>query len=45
MGFTVATRDTTPFEAVGVAVVNPFDETDWPQPRTRALGQWRGGEV
>jgi toxin FitB len=27
-GFTVATRDTAPFEAVGVAVVNPFDETE-----------------
>ncbi len=26
-GFTVATRDTAPFEAAGVAVVNPFDET------------------
>jgi toxin FitB len=24
-GFTVATRDTAPFEAAGVAVVNPFD--------------------
>jgi predicted nucleic acid-binding protein len=28
MGFTVATRDTAPFKAAGVAVVNPFDETD-----------------
>jgi predicted nucleic acid-binding protein len=27
-GFTVATRDTTPFEAAGVVVVNPFDETE-----------------
>lgn len=26
-GFMVATRDTAPFKAVGVAVVNPFDET------------------
>jgi len=25
-GFTVATRDTAPFDAAGVAVVNPFDE-------------------
>jgi toxin FitB len=24
-GFTVATRDTAPFEAVGIAVVNPFE--------------------
>lgn len=24
-GFTVATRDTAPFEAVGVQVINPFD--------------------
>jgi predicted nucleic acid-binding protein len=28
MGFMVATRDTAPFEAAGVAVVNPFDETE-----------------
>jgi len=27
-GFTVATRDTAPFEVAGVAVVNPFDETE-----------------
>jgi predicted nucleic acid-binding protein len=27
-GFMVATRDTAPFEAVGVAVINPFDETE-----------------
>ncbi len=27
-GFMVATRDTTPFEAAGVAVVNPFDKTE-----------------
>jgi toxin FitB len=27
-GFTVATRDTAPFEAVGVAVVNPFDASE-----------------
>lgn len=26
-GFTVATRDTAPFEAAGVAVINPFDWT------------------
>ena len=26
-GFTVATRDTAPFEAAGAAVVNPFDQT------------------
>lgn len=26
-GFMVATRDTAPFEAAGVAVVDPFDET------------------
>lgn len=26
-GFMVATRDTAPFEAAGVAVVNPFDES------------------
>lgn len=26
-GFTVATRDTAPFEAAGVAVINPFDES------------------
>lgn len=25
-GFTVATRDTSPFEAAGVAVVNPWKE-------------------
>jgi toxin FitB len=25
-GFAVATRDTAPFEATGVAVVNPFDD-------------------
>lgn len=25
-GFTVATRGTAPFEAAGVAVVNPFDQ-------------------
>lgn len=31
MGFTVATRDTAPFEAVGVAVVNPFDQAQRPQ--------------
>jgi predicted nucleic acid-binding protein len=24
-GFTVATRDTTPFEGVGLTVINPFD--------------------
>jgi predicted nucleic acid-binding protein len=28
MGFTVATRDTAPFEAAGVGVVNPFGEPD-----------------
>jgi toxin FitB len=27
-GFTVATRDTAPFEAAGVAVVNPFAEAE-----------------
>lgn len=27
-GFMVATRDTAPFEAAGVAVVNPFDEQE-----------------
>jgi len=27
-GFTVATRDTSPFKAAGVAVVNPFEESD-----------------
>ena len=27
-GFSVATRDAAPFEAAGVAVVNPFDETE-----------------
>lgn len=27
-GFAVATRDTAPFEATGVAVVNPFDEPE-----------------
>jgi hypothetical protein len=27
-GFTVATRDTAPFEAAGVTVVNPFDEAE-----------------
>lgn len=26
-GFTVATRDTAPFQAAGVAVINPFDQT------------------
>lgn len=25
-GFTVATRDTAPFEAAGTAVINPFDQ-------------------
>ena len=28
MGFTVATRDIAPFQVAGVAVVNPFDQTD-----------------
>lgn len=27
-GFTVATRDTAPFEAAGVAVVNPFESPE-----------------
>jgi predicted nucleic acid-binding protein len=27
-GFTVATQDTAPFEAAGVAVVNPFSKTE-----------------
>lgn len=27
-GFAVATRDTAPFEAAGVAVVNPFDDAE-----------------
>jgi len=26
-GFAVATRDTTPFEAAGVAVINPWEAT------------------
>ncbi len=26
-GFTVATRDTAPFAALGITVVNPFDQT------------------
>lgn len=26
-GFMIATRDTAPFEAAGIAVINPFDET------------------
>ena len=25
LGFTIATRDTSPFEAMGVSVINPFD--------------------
>lgn len=27
-GFTVATRDTAPFDAAGVGVINPFDEAE-----------------
>ena len=28
-GFTVATRDTSPFEAAGLNVINPWEAAQW----------------